>query len=99
MGIYSDGNVYGVCWDIYDESGKFIRRFEKIYCEKMNLQQILEVKEEYDKLNDDERKYATYNFYTNCTSSYDYDSGSFMSWFLGSKESLEKLFLDGDIRI
>lgn len=97
MGIYSDGNVYGVCWNIYNESGDFITRFEKIYLTKMTIENIQEIKQSYDILTDNEKNSIIIRFYTNCTDTY--GSGTYMSWFPGNKDSLEELFLNGDIPI
>jgi len=33
MGVYSDGNIYGISWYIYDKYGEFIRKYEKIFPE------------------------------------------------------------------
>lgn len=103
MGIYSDGNVYGVCWNIYDESDELVTRFEKTYPGKMTLDQIQEVKVEHDKLTDNELKFIRYGFYTNCVCNYELEisnnSESFMSWFPGSTKLIEELFLKGDIPI
>jgi uncharacterized protein (DUF2344 family) len=99
MGIYSDGNVYGVSWNIYDESDELITRFEKTFTEKMTLDQIQEIKVEYNKLTETVFTNIRFGFYTKCTSSYSNDSGTFMSWFPGTKELIEELFLKGDIRI
>lgn len=49
MGIYSDGNIYGIGWRVYDNSDEVIIRFERI-SEKTILseQEILEIKTEYE---------------------------------------------------
>ena len=50
MGIYSNGDAYGIRWNIYkDEINDYEPKikFEKIYTEKMNASQIQEVKEDY----------------------------------------------------
>jgi len=97
MGIYSDGNVYGVCWNIYDISEKLVKNFEKTYPKKMNLDQIQYIETEYNKLNEIERNSAKFGFHTCCSSTY--DTGTFMSWFPVNKDSFDKFLLNGDIRI
>ena len=99
MGIYSDGNVYGVYWNIYDESDKLLTRFEKTYPEKMTLDQIQEIKVEYDKLTESDFTNIQFGFYTKCTTTFSDDMGTFMSWFPGTKERIEELFSNGDIPI
>ena len=100
MGIYSNGIVYGVCWSINDLSYNVIKLFERTYETKLNIQQIQEIKVEYDKLSDTQRANVHIQFYTCCSSSYDAENVStFMSWFPGSTEAIEELFLKGDIPI
>jgi uncharacterized protein (DUF2344 family) len=97
MGIHSDGNIYGISWNIYDIDDNFIKKFEKIYSKKITLQQIDEIKDEYYKLNDFELINIKVKIYTKCQTSYQTDfnrnNSEFMCWFPFSKISLVELFI------
>jgi uncharacterized protein (DUF2344 family) len=97
MGIHSDGNIYGISWNIYDIDDNFIRKFEKIYSEKITLQQIEEIKEEYYKLNNFELINIKVKIFTKCSTSYQIDFNKnkreFMCWIPFSKISLAELFI------
>ena len=99
MTINSDGLVYGVCWNIYDSSENFIRRWEKVYSEPMNPQQIKEVIKEYNNLSREEKHYAKIRFFTYCSTKYVDGGGNFMCWFPGKKELLINMNLTGNIRM
>jgi hypothetical protein len=68
MGIYNDGNVYGIGWRLYDVETELVRHFEITYMEKMTLTQIQEVKEQYDLLTDMEKENITIRYWTSCSS-------------------------------
>lgn len=100
MGIYSDGIVYGVCWNVYDNTGDFVKRYEYTQKEKLNEIQIREIKKEYDNLTEEYRKNMTISFYTCCTTTLDVNcSGNFMTWYPSTNALLEEFFSNGDIRI
>ena len=101
MGIYSDGNVYGIGWKLYDNNFDEKVIFERIYSvkTKMTMSQIQEVKEQYDKLSDDERRTATYRFYTSISDTYGDCATPYMSWWPVNRKTLEELFLHGDVCI
>ena len=65
MGIYSNGKIYGIRWNISDE-GSLIdkKKFEKIYDDPMNVIQIQEIKEQYDELTSDEIQNARFSYFT-----------------------------------
>lgn len=98
MGIYPDGNIYGVSWTIYyslfDEKVKFERIFS--VKTKMTAEQIQEIKEEYEKLSEYERRIANYRVYTSISDTYGDSSQPYMSWWPGNKKMLEELFECGD---
>ena len=99
MGIYSDGNVYGVSWEIWDDEYiNLLINYEKMYLKKMNLDQIKEIQEEFEKLTEIERSNCSIQYYTSVTDTYG-SSGSYMTWFPGNRQSLELLFKKGDIPI
>ena len=102
MGIYTDGNVYGVKLITYNEStDENIVYMEKKYDTKMNLEQIADVKVEYDAIFKNVLPDTSLRvfFYTSCVDTYDPDSIPWMGWWNGSVESLEELFEKGDTRI
>ena len=98
MGIYSDGNVYGVSWKIWDDDYNILVNYEKIYLKKMNLEQIEEIKKEFEKLSEKERNICSIRFYTSVTDTYG-STEPYMTWFPGDRQSLELLFQKGDIPI
>ena len=101
MGIYSDGNVYGIKWTTYDRLFDEKVIFERIYSvkEKMTMSQIQEVKEQYEKLSEDDKRGATYRFYTSISDTYGDCFEPYMGWWTGNRKTLEELFLNGDVRI
>lgn len=98
MGIYSDGNVYGVSWELRYVDYKMNLKYEKIFTSKLNLDQIQEIKNDFEKLSEEERSECVISFYTSVTDTYG-SSGSYMIWFPGDKTYLELLFEKGDIPI
>lgn len=98
MGIYSDGNIYGIAISLQVDSF-FTELFNKIYPAVMTCEQIQEAKAIYDKLNEGEKSSLNIRFYTSCSSTYDLASAAFMSWFPGDLVTLEKLFSEGSVRI
>lgn len=88
MGIYSSGDVYGISFFF---NNTII--FERKYDEKILLNQILEIKEFYEKLSFEDKNDLLISFYTSCSSSYNITgSESFMSWMPGDTKLLQKLF-------
>lgn len=98
MGIYSDGNVYGVSWELRYVDYKMNLKYEKTFTSKLNLDQIQEIKNDFEKLSEEERSECFISFYTSVTDTYG-SSGSYMTWFPGDKAYLELLFEKGDIPI
>jgi len=102
MGIYTDGNIYGVKLITYDiNTDETIVFMEKKYDTKMNLEQISEIKKEYEAIFKDILPDTSLRvfFYTSCMDTYDPDSIPWMGWWNGTIESLEELFENGDTRI
>lgn len=92
MGLYNDGNIYGVLW---------VRNsnvFEKKQDTKLTKEDIAEIKAEYDKLTESEQNMInTVKFYTSCSDTY--GPGSYMSWWPGDIKRLHELFDTGDTTI
>lgn len=97
MGIYYDGNVYGIGWELYNEDyTQMIIKFEKQYKEKMTPEQIQEVQSDYDKLSDTEKDKCTYYVLTSCTTTYDINNtDNYICIYSISKERLELFFQNG----
>jgi hypothetical protein len=98
MGIYSDGNIYGIVLSLEVDSF-FTDIYNKVYPTKMNCEQIQEAKAVYDKLTINEKYRLTIRFYTSCSSTYNESCVPFMSWFPGTIGELEKLFSESDIHV
>jgi hypothetical protein len=59
---------------------------------KLSKEELSEIKKEFNKLSEEEKGEVIIHFYTSLSSRYNSGiSGSFISWFPGSRESLEKL--------
>jgi len=96
MGIYYDGIVYGIGWELYNEDyTKLIIGFEKRYEEKMTMEQIQEVKSEYDKLSETEKEQCTYYAFTSCTTTYEINTAPMIVPYTLNKERLELFFQNG----
>jgi len=95
MGIYYDGNVYGIGWELYNaDYTRLIIKYEKQYEEKMTTEQIQEVKSDYDKLSDIEKAQCTYIFFTRCTTTYDINTPPMRTQYTISKQRLELFFVN-----
>lgn len=103
MGIYTDGNVYGVKWEIIDVNNEIVSIFEKTHTQKLNMEQIQEIKTFYDRPILEGCRRGCIHFYTKCDSTYECGlsnmSTSCMMWVSGTKVLLEELFVCGDICI
>lgn len=69
MGIYSDGQIYGVLLAINEDI-----LYDKKYEEKINIYQLQELKEIYNKINDEDKETLIIRFYTLITSTYEYNN-------------------------
>lgn len=99
MGIYNDGNIYGVSWILRnDEDKEEDEKYEKKQDTKLTKENIAEIKAEYDKLTESEKnRIVIIRFYTCCSDTYGPDS--YMCWWTGNKERLNELFENGDTTI
>jgi hypothetical protein len=87
MGIYSDGKIYGVSLILDDRT-----IFELTSTEILNLDEIHMVKENYYELTNKQKNNTIIRFYMSCSSTYNSNTDSFMTWFPGSQDVLERLF-------
>jgi hypothetical protein len=96
MGIYYDGNVYGIGWELYNEDyTKLFIKYEKRYEEKMTTEQIQEVKSDYDKLSDLDKAQCTYYVLTSCSTTYEINTPAMHVPYAVSKDRLELFFANG----
>jgi len=96
MGIYYDGNVYGIGWELYNEDyTKLVIEFDQQYREKMTMEDIQYVKSEYDKLSETEKEQCTYFFFTSCITSYEINTTAMRAPYTVSKQRLELFFANG----
>jgi hypothetical protein len=106
MGIYSDGDIYGIGWTVVDNSGEEIIRFERISNKNTLLSEdeILEIKAHYENFQNNihhkklyDSYIISYKIYTSCSSTYERGLNDivFMKWFSVNRESLDKFFLLG----
>jgi len=91
MSVYYDNLIYGIGWNIYNND-KIITKYEKHYNEKMTMEQIRKVEEEYNKLTNSEKKdikffIVTNNIVTNKMK----DSNVFVRYYL-NKNRIEEIF-------
>lgn len=98
MGIYSDGNIYGIAISLQVDLF-YTELFNKIYPTKMTCEQIKEVQIFYNKLTAGEKDNLHIRFYTSCSSTYNEDVEPFMSWFPGDIATLEKLFSESNVLV
>ncbi len=63
----------------------------------MSLAEIQEIKTEYEKLTEIERKTAVFSFYICCSSTY--ESGIFQSWFPTNKIKFEEYLVSNYSKI
>ena len=95
MGIYSDGIVYGIGWELYNaDCTKKIIAYEKRYQENMTTEQIQEVKSDYDKLSDTEKFHCMYYVLTSCTTTYEINTAPMLVPYTVSKVRLELVFVN-----
>ena len=99
MGIYTDGNVYGVWCFIQNDDGSVTVFIDKKYDTKMNSAQIEDIKSEYENISEDNKKEISIKFYTMICSSYELVNTPYMTYWSGTRAMLEELFEKGDIRI
>lgn len=77
MGIYYDGKVYGVGWELYDYENKtFIVKFEKTFTREMTEIDIRPIKDSYENLSDDVKNNEDFHVYvfSSCQSTYNLGS-------------------------
>jgi carbamoylphosphate synthase large subunit len=87
MGITTDGSIYGVCLIIRDKEV-----YKKVSDKILSKEELSEIKIEFNKVSEEDKGELIIHFYTKLSSRYNSGiSGTFISWFPGSRETLEKL--------
>lgn len=95
MGIYNDGKIYGICWEIYDkeEQIEIVKNWE--YVNKagpLTLAEIPKIQTEYNLLTPEEREYARIYRMTQCSDTYGNDFSTYPSWGSIKEYQLLELF-------
>ena len=91
MSIYSNGHVYGISIEL---NNNII--FERKYNERINNDEIDEIKEYYNKLTNEEKNNIIPRIYTLCSSIESKENIPYMCWYTYDKELFNNL-LDGKI--
>jgi hypothetical protein len=79
MGIYSNGNIFGIRIYNFNHEETSNILYEKKYQDIMNNEQMREAYLFYNQLND--KNNIFFNFYTECTSTLDYcNKANFYEW-------------------
>ena len=87
MGIYSDGNVYGILIDLNGTS-----LFLKTSLVKFSEDELREAKAVYEALTAEEKQKASISFYISCCNTYDSPNAeSYMAWYPSSNDILERV--------
>jgi hypothetical protein len=95
MGIYYDHIVQGVKWEMYDDNKNIIKKFEKIYENKVTLENIKELMEEYEKITDSEKHNIKYYVLKSYSSTHELNTKPRQGWLCYNKLRLEKFFMNG----
>ena len=88
MGIYSDGKLHGISMVVND-----IVQFKISGDTPLTPEQMLDVKAAYDSLSAEQKGALYLYFYTKRSATYEPKMTTYFSWFPGTKERLEALFL------
>jgi hypothetical protein len=78
MGIYSNGNIFGIQMYKFNDDDFSNTLFEEKYDEVMSYIQMRETYLFYNKLNDKNKIF--FKIYTECTSTLSYNRDNFMMW-------------------
>lgn len=90
MGIYSNGNIFGISIFVFNDNSTSDILFRKKYTEIMNDEQKKEAYLFYTRLNN--KNNILFNMYVECVTSYDTDNTEpFITWIpISLDEFLEK---------
>lgn len=95
MGIYYDGNIYGIAWEQRNENYNIIKSYEKQYNEKLTFENINEIKAIYDKLTEIEKSTINFYVFTKCISTYEINSQPSITRYFFTRLRLEQFFING----
>lgn len=93
MGIYNDGKLYGICWEIYNNDEEIIKHWE--YFNKatpLTVEEIPKIQTEYNLLTPEERENARIYRMTQCSDTYGNDFSTYPSWGSIKEYQLKELF-------
>ena len=106
MGLYADGNVYGVQWTLYVDNSDGTRTitvlFNRKYPNKLTTNQIQEIEFEWNQLTQEEKERVSIKFYTRVTDTYEIGGGggdSGITLWPGDRIRLLELFATGDTTV
>ena len=90
MGIYSNGNIFGIMMYNFNDDDISNTLFEEKYDEIMSHEQMREAYLFYNELHD--KNNISFKIYTECSSTLNkYDKENFMAWYpISLNEFLEK---------
>lgn len=92
MGIYNDGRLYGICWEIYDDDEEIIKQREYKSATPLTVEEIPKIQTEYNLLTPEERKNARIYRMTQCSDTYGNDFSTSPSWGSIKEYQLKELF-------
>jgi len=95
MSIYFDDIIQGVKWEMYDDNNIIIKKFEKIYENKITSENIKELINEYEKISDIEKNNIKYYVLKSYSSFHELNSKPVQKWLCYHKLRLEKFFMNG----
>jgi hypothetical protein len=95
MSIYFDDIIQGVKWEMYDDNKNIIKKFEKIYENKVTLENIKELINEYEKISDIEKNNIKYYVLKTYCSFHESNNKPIQKWLCYHKLRLEKFFMNG----
>lgn len=92
MGIYNDGKLYGICWEIYDKDETMVKNWEYKSATPLTSVEIANIQTEYNLLTPEEREYARIYRMTQCSDTYGNDFSTYPSWGVIKEYQLKELF-------
>jgi hypothetical protein len=86
--------IYGICWNIYDDQGIPLVRYMKKFPHQMTSDEIHETLSDFNKLTDKQKEHAFFRFYAPCRSSnYDCNFEPYRTWFTTNVNEIEHFLI------
>ena len=92
MGIYNDGKIYGISWEIYDKDESMVKNWEYKSAASLTVADIAKIQTEFNLLTPEEREYARIYRMTQCSDTYGNDFSTYSSWGSIKEYQLLELF-------